>query len=92
MFFMSLFVNYYMVYKGIGAGIGFALFGDPIITPAWQWLNRNYPNWMELLEPKKYVERSLSPAVKHTQFTDRPAATSSVVCRLTTRLHLRSCV
>lgn len=52
---MSLFVNYYMVYKGIGAGIGFVLFGDPILTPAMNWLNRNYPTWMEQLEPKKYV-------------------------------------
>lgn len=51
----SLFINYYMVYKGIGAGIGFVLFGDPILTPAMDWLNRNYPTWMEQLEPKKYV-------------------------------------
>lgn len=50
---MSLFVNYYMVYKGIGAGIGFVLFGDPILTPAMDWLNRNYPTWMQQLEPKK---------------------------------------
>jgi hypothetical protein len=52
---MSLFVNYYMVYKGITAGIGFVLFGGPILSPAMEWLNRNYPNWPELLEPKKYV-------------------------------------
>jgi hypothetical protein len=57
MLLLSFFVDYYMVYKGIGAGIGLALFGDPILTPAWDWLNRNYPNWMQQLEPKKYVTR-----------------------------------
>ncbi|KAH8904517.1 hypothetical protein BR93DRAFT_899550 [Coniochaeta sp. PMI_546] len=59
MFLMSFFVNYYMVYKGIGAGIGFALFGDPILTPAWNWLNRNYPHWMEQLEPKNNILRGV---------------------------------
>jgi hypothetical protein len=55
MFLMSFFINYYMVYKGTGAAIGLALFGDPILTPAWDWLNRNYPTWMQQLEPKKCV-------------------------------------
>lgn len=56
---MSLFVNYYMVYKGIGAGIGFVLFGDPILTPAMDWLNRNYPTWMQQLEPKNNILRGV---------------------------------
>ncbi|KAB5518140.1 hypothetical protein GE09DRAFT_978386 [Coniochaeta sp. 2T2.1] len=59
LFLMSFFVNYYMVYKGIGAGIGFALFGDPVLTPAWHWLNRNYPTWMQLLEPKNNILRGV---------------------------------
>ena len=49
----SLFVNYYMVYKSIGFLIGFGIFGDPILTPSLQWLNKNYPGWIQLLEPKK---------------------------------------
>lgn len=68
MFLISLFVDYYMVYKGTGAGIGLALFGDPILTPAWDWLNRNYPTWMQQLEPKKYVPQPASTAV--LQLTD----------------------
>lgn len=59
MFLMSFFVDYYMVYKGIGAGIGFVLFGDPILTPATEWLNRNYPQWMEQLEPKNNILRGV---------------------------------
>ena len=66
MFLMSFFVNYYMVYNAIGAGIGFVLFGDPILTPAWNWLNRNYPQWMQQLEPKKYVPTSAPSAVQVT--------------------------
>lgn len=52
-FLASIFINYYMVYKGIGLAIGFAIFGDPILTPGLKWLNRNYPSWPQLLEPKK---------------------------------------
>lgn len=63
MFLMSLFVDYYMVYKGIGAGISLVLFGDPILTPAWHWFNHNYPTWMQQLEPKKYVHALAPPVV-----------------------------
>ncbi|PQE09162.1 Proteasome subunit beta type protein [Rutstroemia sp. NJR-2017a WRK4] len=58
-FLISLWVNYYMVYKGIGFAIGFGIFGQPILAPSLQWLNRNYPNWMELLEPKNNVLRGI---------------------------------
>ncbi|KAF7959421.1 hypothetical protein EAE96_001040 [Botrytis aclada] len=58
-FLMSLFVSYYMVYKGVGFVIGFGLFGDPILTPSLQWLNQNHPNWKELLEPKNNILRGV---------------------------------
>ncbi|KAF7896685.1 uncharacterized protein EAF01_009088 [Botrytis porri] len=58
-FLMSLFVSYYMVYKGIGLFIGFGVFGDPILTPTLQWLNQNYSNWKELLEPKNNILRGV---------------------------------
>ncbi|KAF7917533.1 hypothetical protein EAE99_009199 [Botrytis elliptica] len=67
-FLMSLFVSYYMVgavsrfqnsYKGIGFFIGFGVFGDPILTPSLQWLNQNYSNWKELLEPKNNILRGV---------------------------------
>ncbi|TGO21385.1 hypothetical protein BPAE_0223g00140 [Botrytis paeoniae] len=60
-FLMSLFVSYYMVYKGIGFFIGFGIFGDPILTPSLQWLNQNYSNWKEHLEPKKIGEANHTP-------------------------------
>lgn len=53
LFLGSFFISSYMVYKGTGFAIGFGLFGDPILTPAMEFLNRKIPNWMELLEPKK---------------------------------------
>jgi hypothetical protein len=53
LFIVSFFVPYYMVYKGIGFAVGFGIFGGPIFTASLEWLNRKYPNWMKLLEPKK---------------------------------------
>lgn len=52
---MSLFINYYMVYKTTGLAIGFVIFGDPILTPSMAWFKRKVPNYMELAEPKKLV-------------------------------------
>jgi hypothetical protein len=49
-----------MVYKGIGAGIGFFLFGSPVLTPAYGWLNNTYPGWMRFLEPKKQVFQTIA--------------------------------
>jgi len=48
-----------MVYKGTGFAIGFGLFGDPVISRGLTWLNENYPNWMELLEPKNNILRGV---------------------------------
>lgn len=42
-----------MIYKATGFAIGLGIFGDPVLTPSLEWLNRNYPKWVELLEPKK---------------------------------------
>lgn len=53
LFLGSLLINSYMVYKGTGFAIGFVIFGDPVLTPAMQWIKRNYPNYTELIEPKK---------------------------------------
>jgi hypothetical protein len=47
---ISLFVTPYMVVKGLLFGVGFGFFGDPIITPAVDYLNRKIPNWQKLLE------------------------------------------
>ncbi|KAJ5771735.1 hypothetical protein N7520_002264 [Penicillium odoratum] len=52
LFLVSLFVNYYIVYKGTGLAIGFAIFGDPLLTRTMAWLKRNIPNYMELAQPK----------------------------------------
>ncbi|KAK5188541.1 hypothetical protein LTR92_011426, partial [Exophiala xenobiotica] len=52
LFLMSLFINYYMVYKTTGLAIGFVIFGDPILTPSMAWFKRKVPNYMELAEPK----------------------------------------
>lgn len=66
LFLASFFISSYMVYKGTGAAIGFAIFGDPIMTPSLQWLDRNYPNWMQLLEPKNNILRGVP---SHAQLT-----------------------
>jgi hypothetical protein len=55
---VSLFVDYYMVYKGIGFAVGFIIFGNPILRPMMAWFKRHVPNYMELAEPKKSVTYS----------------------------------
>ncbi|KAL2066057.1 hypothetical protein VTL71DRAFT_2128 [Oculimacula yallundae] len=59
LFLGSFFISSYMVYKGAGLAIGLAIFGDPALTPALEWLNRNYPTWVELLEPKNNILRGV---------------------------------
>ena len=54
-FLISFIVPQYMIYKGTCFAIGFGLFGDPIISRGLRLLNEKFPNWMEMLEPKKYV-------------------------------------
>jgi hypothetical protein len=49
-FLASFFLTPYMVVKGMTFGAGFGFFGDPVITPAMQYLNKKIPNWQKLLE------------------------------------------
>jgi hypothetical protein len=44
-----------MIYKVIGFAVGFAFFGDPMLSPTKAWLKRNVPNYLELAQPKKLV-------------------------------------
>lgn len=55
LFFTSLFVSSYMVVKGTTFGIGFAFFGDPIISRGLNLLNRKFPHWQKLLELRNTV-------------------------------------
>ncbi|KAF3906770.1 hypothetical protein AA313_de0205767 [Arthrobotrys entomopaga] len=65
-FLASFLIDHYMVYKAIGFAIGFGFFGDPILTPTSQWLNKKHPKWMELLEPKNNILRGVPT---HNQLT-----------------------
>ena len=46
----SYFTSSYMVMKGLGFGVGFGIFGDPVITPAIHFMNRTYPKWQKYIE------------------------------------------
>lgn len=46
---LSFFVSSYMLLKGTAFGVGFLFFGDPIITPALQFVSRTYPRWKNSL-------------------------------------------
>ncbi|KAJ5612040.1 hypothetical protein N7510_005234 [Penicillium lagena] len=59
LFLVSIFINYYMVYKGTGCAIGFVIFGDPMLTPAIAWLKQNMPYYMDLAQPKNNVLRGV---------------------------------
>ncbi|KAJ5935933.1 hypothetical protein N7454_005231 [Penicillium verhagenii] len=59
LFLISLFANYYMVYKGFGCIIGFVFFGDPMLTPAIAWLKQNLSNYKELAQPKNNFLRGV---------------------------------
>ncbi|PTB63150.1 hypothetical protein BBK36DRAFT_1171950 [Trichoderma citrinoviride] len=56
---LSLYVSSYMLLKGIGFGVGFVLFGDPIITPALQFVNRTYPRWEKFIELRNTILRGI---------------------------------
>jgi len=55
LFAASRLATIYMVYKGATFGIGFGLFGDPLLTPAINYLNRNFPNWPKLLRIDNFI-------------------------------------
>lgn len=51
----SIFTTNYMLVKGLTFGIGFGFFGDPVIQPAFKWLNTNFPHWQKLLEVRNTI-------------------------------------
>lgn len=55
----SLFVNHYIVYKGAWFAFGFWLFGSPLIDRFLWWLNANYPECIQSLDPKNNVLRGV---------------------------------
>lgn len=56
---LSFFVSSYMLLKGIAFGVGFLFFGDPVITPALQYVNRRYPRWQKFIELRNTVLRGI---------------------------------
>ena len=46
----SLFVSSYAFVKGVTLGAGFGFFGDPVLSRAFDLLNRRFPHWQKLLE------------------------------------------
>jgi hypothetical protein len=46
----SFFLNSYMIMKSVGFGVGFGMFGDPVITRGLDFLNTKFPRWQKLLE------------------------------------------
>jgi hypothetical protein len=46
----SFFLTPYMVTKASTFAAGFGFFGDPIIMPGLEYLNRKVPNWQKMLE------------------------------------------
>ncbi|CAK7236347.1 hypothetical protein SCUCBS95973_009577, partial [Sporothrix curviconia] len=46
----SLFIPSYMFTKGVTAGIGIGIFGDPVLSRGYEILNRQFPHWQKLLE------------------------------------------
>ncbi|EGO55643.1 hypothetical protein NEUTE1DRAFT_46952 [Neurospora tetrasperma FGSC 2508] len=46
----SLFVTSYMFVKSLTFFLGFGMFGDPVIRPGMEYLNRVIPDWQKLLE------------------------------------------
>jgi hypothetical protein len=55
MLLISAFVTSYMFMKGVTFGIGFGLFGDPVISRGISLLNRKFPNWQKLLEIRNTI-------------------------------------
>lgn len=51
----SIFTCSYMFLKGVTFGIGFAFFGDPIISRGITWLNHTFPRWQKLLELRNTI-------------------------------------
>lgn len=59
MFILSCFTTSYMVTKGLGFGVGFGFFGDPIISRAISLINRTYPRWEKYVELRHTILRGV---------------------------------
>ncbi|TKY84930.1 hypothetical protein EX895_006010 [Sporisorium graminicola] len=64
LFLVSFYVNETMIYKGSTFGMGFALFGQPLIDrvkfpQVIAWLDRNVPDWKKYLELRYYLLRGV---------------------------------
>lgn len=55
----SYFTTSYMLLESIGFGLGFAFFGDPVITPTINYLNTHIPHWQRYLELRNTVLRGI---------------------------------
>lgn len=53
-------ITSYMLLKGTGFGIGFGFFGDPIISPGLQYVNNNFPKWVQWLEMAPHSSQEVS--------------------------------
>ncbi|WKT45098.1 Protein of unknown function DUF3292 [Fusarium oxysporum f. sp. vasinfectum] len=53
------FTTPYMAMKGVGFAAGFGFFGDPIITPAMNFINRTYPRWEKYVELRNTILRGV---------------------------------
>lgn len=63
-FLASFFINETMIYKGSSFGMGFALFGQPLIDrvkfpQVIAWLDKNIPDWKKYLELRYYLLRGV---------------------------------
>ncbi|KAI8691953.1 hypothetical protein NCS56_00189400 [Fusarium sp. Ph1] len=55
----SWFTSPYMLMKGAGFAAGFGFFGDPVITPALNLVNRTYPRWEKYVELRNTILRGV---------------------------------
>ncbi|KAM7183151.1 Protein of unknown function (DUF3292) domain containing protein [Naviculisporaceae sp. PSN 640] len=49
------FLSGYLMVKGVGLVVGFALFGDPVLRGAGGWLDRAYPLWRNYVSLKATI-------------------------------------
>ena len=55
----SYFTTSYMMLKGLGFFVGFAFFGDPVLTPLIALVNSNYPKWQKYVELRNSILRGV---------------------------------
>lgn len=59
MLFGTYYVSPYMASKGLGFGVGFGFFGDPIIQRGIELANRTYPRWEKYVELRHTILRGV---------------------------------